>query len=408
MKAGRLKTLVKEAGVARVSNTATTALVVLAVLAVIAALHLMKVILIPVAMALLLAVLLSPFTRMLRRVLPLGATGSAVVLFLVLAVLGLYLASLTAESLVQAANTLPTDAEKLAGTLSRNVADMIRDKPYLRGILPDPGTIDSLGDRNRLLLMAGLRDRLADLTGWVAQGLMILILVLFLLAESEMLMPKAIRFFTPEPGDARAAERAFEALIREIRKYLVARTLINIGLGVIMAVALQLLKVRYPWALGAIAGVATFIPYVGQIVAGSLAVLVALGQSGSISDALIVAAVYIAVVGVEGYVVTPWILGRSLDLNGTTVLIACLVWGYLWGLMGLMLAMPITVSMKLVFQHVPSLHRWAELMSLDWKTPASGPPQTWPTEVVPAPATRSASTEDISANPTAAAPASRS
>lgn len=408
MKAGRLKTLVKEAGVARVSNTATTALVVLAVLAVIAALHLMKVILIPVAMALLLAVLLSPFTRMLRRILPLGATGSAVVLFLVMAVLGLYLASLTAESLVQAANTLPTDAEKLAGTLSRNVADMIRDKPYLRGILPDPGTIDSLGDRNRLLLMAGLRDRLADLTGWVAQGLMILILVLFLLAESEMLMPKAIRFFTPEPGDARAAERAFEALIREIRKYLVARTLINIGLGVIMAVALQLLKVRYPWALGAIAGVATFIPYVGQIVAGSLAVLVALGQSGSISDALIVAAVYIAVVGVEGYVVTPWILGRSLDLNGTTVLIACLVWGYLWGLMGLMLAMPITVSMKLVFQHVPSLHRWAELMSLDWKTPASGPPQTWPTEVVPAPATRSASSEDISANPTAAAPVSRS
>ena len=94
-----------------------------------------------------------------------------------------------------------------------------------------------------------------------------------------------------------------------------------------------------------------------------------LGQTGSIGDALIVAAMYLAVVGVEGYVVTPLVMGRSLDLNGTTVLIACLFWGYLWGLVGLILAMPITVSMKLVFQTVPELNRWAELMSVDWQSP---------------------------------------
>jgi predicted PurR-regulated permease PerM len=358
-----------DAGASRAANTSATALVVLAVLGVIAALHVMKVILIPLVLALVLTVLLSPFTRGLRRILPLGALGAAVVLFLVLAVLGLYLASLTAESLMHAANTLPTDAERLAGTLSRRVADILRERPYLRGVLPDPGTIDSLGDRNRLLLMAGLRDRLADLTGWVAQGLMVLILVLFLLAESQMLMPKVIRFFAPEPGDAHAAERAFDALIREIRKYLVARTLINIVLAGVMGLCFKLLKVRYPWALGAVAGVGNFIPYVGQVVAGALAVLVALGDNGSLADGLIVAAVFLAVVGMEGYVVTPWVLGRSLDLNGTTVLVACLFWGYLWGLTGLILAMPITVSMKLIFQHVPALNRWAELMSLDWKTP---------------------------------------
>ena len=87
--------------------------------------------------------------------------------------------------------------------------------------------------------------------------------------------------------------------------------------------------------------------------------------SGSISDALLVAAMYLAVLGIEEYVVTPLVMGRSLDLNGTTVLIACLFWGYLWGLVGLVLAMPITVSLKVVFQTVPELNRWAELMSLD-------------------------------------------
>ena len=67
---------------------------------------------------------------------------------------------------------------------------------------------------------------------------------------------------------------------------------------------------------------------------------------------------------------TPYVMGRSLDLNGTTVLIACLFWGFLWGLVGLVLAMPITVCFKLVCQTVPELHRWAELMSRDWQTPA--------------------------------------
>ncbi len=74
----------------RTSETATTALVVLAVLGVMAALHLMQVILVPVALALMLATLLSPFTSFLRRVLPLSATGAAVVLFLLLTVVGLF------------------------------------------------------------------------------------------------------------------------------------------------------------------------------------------------------------------------------------------------------------------------------------------------------------------------------
>jgi predicted PurR-regulated permease PerM len=130
------------------------------------------------------------------------------------------------------------------------------------------------------------------------------------------------------------------------------------------------------------AGLTNFIPYVGQILGGGLPTLIALGHSGSIGDALIVAAVYLAVVGVEGYIVTPYIMGRSLDLNGTTVLIACLFWGFLWGLVGLVLAMPITVTLKLVFQNVPELNRWAELMSRDWQTP---PAKTRAEELPPDP-----------------------
>ena len=353
----------------RNSRLATTSLMILAVLSVVATIYLMRVILIPIALALVLACVLSPITTFLRRILPIGPTGAAVLLFLGTTTIGLYAASLTAETLIQAAITLPGDLQSLSSKLSSLISGTVRDHPSLRTILPDPGTIDELGDANSRLLITNLSYGLTDLMGWLAQGLVILVLVLFLLAESEMLTPKLIRFFASSPSEARVAERELMALTRQIRSYLAARTVINLGMGLVVAGALWGRGVRFPFALGLLAAITNFVPYVGQVIGGAVPTMVALGQNGSIPDALIIASLYLAILGVEGYVVTPWVMGRSLDLNGTTVLIACLLWGYLWGLVGLILAMPFTVSLKLVCQNVPELYRWAELMSVDWHPP---------------------------------------
>jgi AI-2 transport protein TqsA len=178
-----------------------------------------------------------------------------------------------------------------------------------------------------------------------------------------------VRFFAKTPLDAIAADLVLGEITYKIRAYLVARTLINAGLGVVLALGLWAMHVRFAFALGLVAALTNFVPYIGQMIGGALPTLIALGQSGSLGDALLVAAMYLAVLGIEEYVVTPLVMGRSLDLNGTTILIACLFWGYIWGLIGLVLAMPITVSLKVVFQTVPELNRWAELMSLDWESP---------------------------------------
>ena len=363
------------AGTLERNDAGTTATIVLAILASLAAISLLKVILVPIVLAVLLACVLSPFTRLLRRMLPLGASGAAVVLFLLLTMAGLYLATLAAESLVKATTTLPADADNLSRMLSGRVNDLSRDMPYLRGVLPEPGTIDLLGDRNRTFLIGALSDRLADLSGVVAQGLIVLVLALFFLIESEMLAPKLVRFFTAAPGDARAAERALHDLVHQIRAYLIARTLINVGLGAAFAACLWMLGVHYAPAQGAMVAVTNFVPYVGQVLGGAVSVLATLLQGKQFGDALIVAAVYLGLLGLEGYVVTPYVLGRSLDLNGTTVLIACLFWGFLWGLVGLVLAMPFAVCMKLVFRNVPALNRWADLMSQTWVAPASPAPR---------------------------------
>ncbi len=136
-----------------------------------------------------------------------------------------------------------------------------------------------------------------------------------------------------------------------------------------IAICLWALNIHFALTLGIIAALTNFVPYIGQMVGRALPTVVALGQTGSIGQSLVVAGMYLAVLGIEEYIITPMVMGRSLDLNGTTILIACLFWGYLWGLVGLVLAMPITVSMKVVFQTIPELNRWAELMSLDWQSP---------------------------------------
>ena len=350
-------------------------MVILAVLATVAALYFLQTILIPITLALFLATLLAPATTFLRRILPLSSTGAAAVLFLLSVVLGLYVASLTAESLVQASTRLPTEINSLTGQASRHVTEQLRDRPYLRFILPDPSTIDKLGDRNNQLLYESLSYGLADLSRWVAQGFIVLILVLFLLAESEMLTPKVIRFFARSPGDAARSEETLRHLTHQVRGFLIARTLINLGLGLVFAGFLWAFKIRFAFALGLFAGLTNFVPYVGQLLGGGLPFLVTVAQYESIGDALIVASVYLGLVTIEGYVVTPYILGRSLDLNGTVILIACLFWGFLWGLVGLVLAMPITACLKLVFQTVPDLYRWADLMSRDWQPPSDAPPE---------------------------------
>jgi predicted PurR-regulated permease PerM len=313
----------------------------------------------------------SPLAAFFRRWLPFGPIGGLCV-FLLFLLGGLYIASLAAESLFRVAHTLPSDIERIAGQVSARINDLIRDQPYLRGVLPEPGTIDRLGDTNSALLIEKLSSGLSDFTIWVLQGFIILVLVIFLLVEGPMLMSKVVRFFAKTSGEVEMTSAMLTQVTRKIRAFLVARTLINLCLGLVVALGLWCLNVHFALFLGLFAALTNFVPYMGQLLGGAVPTAMALGQTGSIGDALIVAAMYLAVVGIEGYVVTPLVMGRSLDLNGTTVLIACLFWGYLWGLIGLVLAMPITVSLKLVFQAVPELNQWAELMSLDWRSPEGG------------------------------------
>ena len=75
--------------------------------------------------------------------------------------------------------------------------------------------------------------------------------------------------------------------------------------------------------------------------------------------ALFILLFYLAIIIVEGYLVVPVLMGRSMDLNATTVMLACLFWELVWGTMGLFLAMPLMAAIKVICYHVPGWRPWA-------------------------------------------------
>jgi AI-2 transport protein TqsA len=104
-----------------------------------------------------------------------------------------------------------------------------------------------------------------------------------------------------------------------------------------------------------------YIPYLGPLVAGVPPVLDAFLSTSAVG-AFCILLFYLAIIIVEGYLVVPVLMGRSMDLNATTVMLACLFWELVWGTMGLFLAMPLMAAIKAICYHVPGWRPWANLM----------------------------------------------
>src|SRR5205807_1446760 len=126
---------------------------------------------------------------------------------------------------------------------------------------------------------------------------------------------------------------------------------------------------KQAWAWALLVGVLFYIPYLGPIVAGLPPLLDAFVNCPSPWYAVGLFVFYVGVVTLEGYVIVPLLMGRHLDLNATTVMLACLFWDLVWGVPGLFLAMPLMAALKAVCEQVPGWQPWANLMSARDSTP---------------------------------------
>ena len=186
--------------------------------------------------------------------------------------------------------------------------------------------------------------------------LLILFTVMFILLEASS-FPAKLRSVLDSP---QAAFPQFTRFVKDIKRYMVIKTLINLIAGMMTAIWLSILGVDFPVLWGFLAFLLDFIPSVGLIVAAVPAVLLAFVQLGAGSAAL-AAAGYLIIGMVLGNIVEPKIMGRRLGLSTLVVFVSVIVWGYLLGLVGALLCVPLTMTVKLACEASEET-RWIAVM----------------------------------------------
>jgi AI-2 transport protein TqsA len=198
---------------------------------------------------------------------------------------------------------------------------------------------------------------------WLWEWVLVMFILLFMLLEGPMLSRRFVDIFGPSPDAKDKAVEALSEMARSVRTYLVWRTIVNFGLALVVGLIYEyLFHLKQPWTWAILTAVLFYVPYLGPLAAGVFPVLDAFFSVSPLA-ALGVAAVYVAIITVEGYLLIPVVMGHSLRLNATTVMLACLFWDLVWGLPGLFLAMPLMAAIKAICISVPDWRPWANLMS---------------------------------------------
>ncbi len=168
------------------------------------------------------------------------------------------------------------------------------------------------------------------------------------------------------PGKLRAAvgaadpSRYFIRAKREIQRYLGIKTAISVGTGLIVGGWVALLGVDFPLLWGLVAFLFNYIPVLGPIIAAVPAVLVTLVQYGWVR-ALVLALGYLVIKVVIGDLVEPHLMGRRFGLSTLVVLLSLLFWGWLWGPLGMLLSVPLTMVVKIALENIPTT-RWVAVL----------------------------------------------
>jgi AI-2 transport protein TqsA len=201
--------------------------------------------------------------------------------------------------------------------------------------------------------------------GWIWQWILIMFILLFLLLEGRMLSRRVVEIFGPRPQIQARAVLALQDMATQIRTYLVWRTIVNFALAIILGCFYKwVIGLSQPWTWALVTAILCYIPYLGPIAAGVFPILDAFITCDPWM-AIVVLVFYVFIITMEGYFIVPVVMGRPMQLNATTVLLACLFWELVWGIPGLFLAMPLLAVLKTVCIHVPGWQPWANLMSTE-------------------------------------------
>lgn len=342
-------------------NAQTTALVSLLVIALVFVAYVARAFLIPIAAAVFINFLLSPLVRWLRRAAHLPtAVGAALVMMALIGAL-----SYSVQSAAGPAGDWVQRMPKLWSQLSAKVESIKQPLQDLSAAGEEIEEMTSLnnekgGKRRRPLQIAESRGTSYGRTlltqGWQAALSLIITLLLsyLMLAADEAFLHRMV-----EAAPTLSRKKALVTSIRSVEEamaaYLGAISAINIGLGIVVGLLLWAAGMPNPALFGGLAAIVNFVPYLGPLVGIGIVGLVAVASFDGFWQMALPPGLYIVANTIEAYAVTPTLLGRRLALNPIVVLVSVLLWGWLWGVIGAFLAIPITMTIWVACNHNPGL-----------------------------------------------------
>ncbi len=201
-----------------------------------------------------------------------------------------------------------------------------------------------------------LGDAISALSSMLSNTVFVLLTVVFLLAEAAGMPDKLKAAFGTDESDL----RKYGTMLQDLQGYLAIKTWVSLATGVMVAVPLWIMGIDYPVLWGLLAFLLNYIPTLGSIIAAVPPALLAVVQFGW-ERALVVVAIYVAVNMLMGNVVEPRLLGKRLGLSTLVVFLSLVFWGYVWGPVGMVLCVPLTMVAKLLLQTSDEL-RWISIM----------------------------------------------
>lgn len=196
---------------------------------------------------------------------------------------------------------------------------------------------------------------------YLSNFVLVMLFMFFILAGSGQIAEKLKSALSDERSTQFAA--IIENIDKQIRQYLFAKTLISLATGVVTYLVLLLFGVDFPLLWGFLTFILNFIPNIGSAASTVFPFLLAFLQFDSFTRPILILLLLIGVHNIIGNVLEPKLLQRSLNLSPVLVLVSLLFWGWLWGVWGMVLAVPITSIIKIMCENVEVLHPIAALMS---------------------------------------------
>ena len=188
-------------------------------------------------------------------------------------------------------------------------------------------------------------------------------LVFFLLLSGNHLRTRPLEIARDDAGRRRQLAKIIDDINSQIQRFLVVRLITAVVVACATGVALALMDVQYAVVWGIAAGLFNSIPYFGPIIVSGGLFLVGLVQGGGMTQALQMAGVALLITTLEGWLVTPPLLGRAEGMSALAVFLGLLLWTWIWGAWGTILAVPMLVIVKAVADHTPDLKPLGRLMA---------------------------------------------